>query len=81
MSLLFQPMNIGTLALSNRIVIAPMCQYSAVDGVANEHHYVHLGRFPPGGHGLVVVDAAAGVPGGRLTASYTHLTLPTKDQR
>ena len=45
MSLLFTPLTIGELSLENRIVIAPMCQYSAVDGSATDWHMIHLGHL------------------------------------
>ena len=44
MSRLFEPLMIGNLRLTNRIVIAPMCQYSAIDGSAGDWHMIHLGR-------------------------------------
>ena len=45
MSLLFSPLSLGPLALSNRIVIAPMCQYSAHDGCVTDWHHIHLGNL------------------------------------
>ena len=67
MSLLFQPMNIGTLALSNRIVIAPMCQYSAIDGNAQDWHLMHLGHLAMSGAGMMIIEATAVSPEGRIT--------------
>jgi len=67
MTQLFTPFKLRDLTLPNRLVVSPMCQYSAVDGLANEHHYVHLGRFALGGYGLVMVEATAVVPEGRIT--------------
>ena len=66
-SKLFQPLTIGSVHLKNRIVVAPMCQYSATDGFANDWHLVHLGRFAMGGAGTVMVEATAVVPEGRIT--------------
>jgi 2,4-dienoyl-CoA reductase-like NADH-dependent reductase (Old Yellow Enzyme family) len=67
MSLLFEPMNIGTLALSNRIVIAPMCQYSAIDGNAQDWHLMHLGHLAMSGAGMMIIEATAISPEGRIT--------------
>ncbi|HEX3138432.1 MAG TPA: NADH:flavin oxidoreductase/NADH oxidase [Rhizobacter sp.] len=64
---LLQPLALRSLSLRNRIVIAPMCMYSATDGVANDFHLVHLGRFALGGAGLVIVEATAVQPEGRIT--------------
>jgi 2,4-dienoyl-CoA reductase-like NADH-dependent reductase (Old Yellow Enzyme family) len=64
---LFETTKIRDLALRNRLVVAPMCQYSAHDGFANDHHLIHLGRFAMGGFGLVIVEATGVVPGGRIT--------------
>ena len=66
-SKLFQPITIGSVNLKNRIVVAPMCQYSATDGFANDWHLVHLGRFAMGGAGMVMVEATAVVAQGRIT--------------
>ena len=67
MSALFQPFQIGELALENRIVIAPMCQYSAVDGNATDWHAIHLGHLALSGAGLLIVEATAVTPEGRIT--------------
>lgn len=67
MSLLFQPITIRNLTLRNRIVVSPMCQYSATDGFANDWHLVHLGSRAIGGAGLVIAEAAAISPEGRIT--------------
>jgi 2,4-dienoyl-CoA reductase-like NADH-dependent reductase (Old Yellow Enzyme family) len=53
MSNLFQPLRIGSIELKNRIVVSPMCQYSSVDGFANDWHLVHLGSRADGGAALV----------------------------
>ncbi|GHG54766.1 oxidoreductase [Flavimobilis marinus] len=65
--LLFQPMTLRGLTLRNRVWLAPMCQYSAVDGVVNDWHVVHLGARAQGGFGLVLAEATAVVPEGRIT--------------
>ena len=67
MSLLFQPWDLGGLRLSNRIVIAPMCQYSAADGVPGDWHMVHLGHLAHAGAGLFILEATAVTPDGRIT--------------
>ncbi|HQT81187.1 MAG: oxidoreductase [Ferrovum sp. 37-45-19] len=67
MSLLFSPYQLGSLSLANRLVIAPMCQYSAVDGIAQDWHLMHLGRLAISGAGLVIVEATGVNPEGRIT--------------
>jgi 2,4-dienoyl-CoA reductase-like NADH-dependent reductase (Old Yellow Enzyme family) len=67
MSQLFSPHAIGRLQLPNRIVIAPMCQYSAIDGDANDWHLMHLGKLALSGAGLLIVEATAVEPEGRIT--------------
>jgi 2,4-dienoyl-CoA reductase-like NADH-dependent reductase (Old Yellow Enzyme family) len=64
---LFSPFTVRSVTLRNRIGVSPMCQYSATDGVANEWHYVHLGSRAVGGAGLVIVEATAVSPEGRIT--------------
>ena len=54
---LLTPFTARGLTLKNRIVISPMCQYSAIDGVVSDWHLVHLGRFAIGGAALVFVEA------------------------
>ncbi|HEY0218993.1 MAG TPA: oxidoreductase, partial [Afipia sp.] len=66
-SALFKPWKLGSLALPNRIVIAPMCEYSAEDGNATDWHMIHLGHLALSGAGLLVVEATAVVPEGRIT--------------
>lgn len=73
MSKLTSPVTLRDLTLRNRTVVAPMCQYSSVDGFANDWHSVHLGRFGIGGFGLVIFEATAVVPEGRIT--YADLGL------
>src|SRR3984957_17689369 len=55
------------VALRNRIVMSPMCQYSAVEGMANDWHLVHLGSRAVGGVALVMVEATAVAPGGGIS--------------
>ena len=66
-SLLFEPLRLRGVTLRNRIAVSPMCQYSAVDGFANDWHLVHLGSRAVGGAGLVVMEATAVEPRGRIT--------------
>ena len=65
--MLFTPIKIGNLEISNRIVIAPMCQYSAVDGVMTDWHTQHLMQLGYSGAGLVMVEATAVERSGRIT--------------
>lgn len=64
---LFSPITLRDLTLRNRVWVAPMCQYSAVDGVPNDWHLVHLGSFARGGAGLVLTEATAVSPEGRIS--------------
>ncbi len=68
MPALFQPFKIGQLELDNRIVIAPMCQYSAQDGNAVDWHLIHLGHLALSGAALLIIEATAVVEEGRITA-------------
>jgi 2,4-dienoyl-CoA reductase-like NADH-dependent reductase (Old Yellow Enzyme family) len=67
MSHLFTPLTLGGLTLANRIVIAPMCQYSAQDGCAGDWHMIHLGSLALSGAGLLIIEATAVSPEGRIT--------------
>ncbi|MCW2836598.1 MAG: NADH:flavin oxidoreductase/NADH oxidase, partial [Marmoricola sp.] len=67
MSKLFEPITLRSLTVRNRVWLAPMCQYSATDGVPHDWHLVHLGARATGGFGLVLTEAAAVVPEGRIT--------------
>lgn len=67
MAHLFDPYQIGNLDLANRIAIAPMCQYSAEDGSATDWHMIHLGHLALSGAGLLIVEATAVSPEGRIT--------------
>lgn len=64
---LFTPIKISDLALENRIVIAPMCQYSAENGCMTDWHKIHLGTLALSGAGLLIIEATAVVPEGRIT--------------
>lgn len=67
MSKLFSPIQLNQLTLANRIIIAPMCQYSAVDGQANSWHRIHYGTLALSGAGLLIVEATAVEPEGRIS--------------
>lgn len=67
MSHLFSPFTLKSVSFRNRIVISPMCQYSSVDGFATDWHLVHLGSRATGGAGLVIAEATAVSPEGRIT--------------
>jgi 2,4-dienoyl-CoA reductase-like NADH-dependent reductase (Old Yellow Enzyme family) len=66
-SKLFSPLQIKSITLKNRIVISPMCQYSSVDGFASDWHLVHLGSRASGGAGLIIQEATAVSPEGRIS--------------
>jgi anthraniloyl-CoA monooxygenase len=70
---MFQPVRIGDLELDNRVVVSPMDMYSAVDGVANDFHLVHLGSKALGGAGLVMTEMIGTSPEGRITLGCTGL--------
>jgi 2,4-dienoyl-CoA reductase-like NADH-dependent reductase (Old Yellow Enzyme family) len=67
MSKLFEPLTLRGITLKNRIVVSPMCQYSAVDGFANDWHLVHLGSRAVGGAALIIQEATAVSPEGRIS--------------
>jgi 2,4-dienoyl-CoA reductase-like NADH-dependent reductase (Old Yellow Enzyme family) len=67
MSKLFSTLRIKNVTLKNRIVMSPMCQYSSIDGFSNEWHMVHLGTRAVGGIGLIIAEASAVSPEGRIT--------------
>lgn len=67
MAALFEPLTIRNLTLKNRIVVSPMCEYSSIDGFANDWHLVHLGSRAVGGAGLIITEATAVSPEGRIT--------------
>src|SRR5438874_9836327 len=67
MSMLFTPVTIRGVTLRNRVVVSPMCEYSSRDGYANDWHLVHLGSRAVGGAGLVLTEATAVLPEGRIS--------------
>ena len=67
MSMLFSPISLGPMALANRIDIAPMCQYSADEGLATDWHMIHLGHLALSGAGLLTIEATAVNPEGRIS--------------
>ncbi len=70
---LFEPLTLRDIILPNRIAMSPMCQYSAVDGLPNNWHLVHLGARATGGVGLVITEASAVEPRGRISPGDTGL--------
>src|SRR6478672_794758 len=66
MSHLCSPLSLRGVTLRNRIGVSPMCQYSSEDGLANDWHLVHLGTRAVGGAGLVIMEATAVTPEGRI---------------
>ena len=67
MTHLFDPLTIRGLTLANRVFVSPMCEYSSVDGFATDWHLVHLGSRAVGGAGLVLTEATAVLPEGRIS--------------
>ncbi|PCE14899.1 oxidoreductase [Microbacterium sp. SZ1] len=67
MSILFSPATFRSVTVRNRLWVSPMCMYSAVDGVVQEWHHTHLAQFASGGAGLVIAEATAVVPEGRIS--------------
>ena len=72
-SQLFQPIKLRGLELTNRIVVSPMCQYSATDGTASDWHIMHLGQYAVSGVGLVLTEATGVVPEGRISPNCLGL--------
>jgi len=73
MSRLFTPLTLRDVTVRNRLWVSPMCQYSAVDGVPQEWHHTHLAQFASGGAGLVMAEATAVSPEGRISPEDTGL--------
>ena len=73
MTQLFSPAQIGRLKLENRVVIAPMCQYSAENGKVTAWHRIHLGQLAFSGAGLLIIEASAVEPAGRITPADVGL--------
>ncbi|MGN6782986.1 MAG: NADH:flavin oxidoreductase/NADH oxidase, partial [Marmoricola sp.] len=80
MSQLFSPITLRQTVVRNRVWVSPMCQYSAVDGVPNDWHLVHLGAFARGGAGLVFTEATAVVPEGRISPEDTGIWNDAQQQ-
>lgn len=72
-SALFSPLDIRGLSISNRIIVAPMCQYTASNGTVGDWHIMHLGQFAVSGPGLVFVEATGVEPEGRITPGCVGL--------
>ncbi|GAB7100589.1 NADH:flavin oxidoreductase/NADH oxidase [Thermobifida fusca] len=70
---LFEPLKLRDTLIPNRVWVSPMCQYSAHNGVPNDWHLVHLGQFALGGAGLVIAEATAVVPEGRISPADAGL--------
>jgi 2,4-dienoyl-CoA reductase-like NADH-dependent reductase (Old Yellow Enzyme family) len=73
MSALFTPFTLRSVVVPNRIVISPMCQYSAADGAASAWHLIHLGHLALSGAGMLVIEATAVEPEGRITPACLGL--------
>lgn len=73
MSILFSPLTIRSRTFRNRLWVSPMCMYSAVDGVPQEWHHTHLAQFASGGAGLIIAEATAVLPEGRISPRDTGL--------
>jgi len=71
--LLFRPLVVRGVTFPNRVVISPMCLYSAVDGKVNDFHFVHMSKFAVGGAGLIFLEATAVTRAGRITHFDTGL--------
>ena len=67
MAHLFDPLTIRDVEFANRVFVSPMCQYSSTDGLPNDWHLVHLGSRAIGGAGLVMTEATAVLPEGRIS--------------
>jgi len=67
MSKLFSPFELREITFRNRVFVSPMCQYSSIEGMPTDWHLVHLGSRAVGGAGLVMVEATAVVPEGRIS--------------
>jgi len=75
MASLFQTLRLKDILLRNRIAVAPMCQYSSDNGFPNDWHFVHLGSRAVGGAGLVIVEATAVSPEGRISPADSGIYL------
>jgi 2,4-dienoyl-CoA reductase-like NADH-dependent reductase (Old Yellow Enzyme family) len=77
---LFTPIQLGGLTLPNRIVVSPMCQYSAHEGSMSDWHLMHLGQFAVSGAGLTMVEATGVTPEGRISHGCTGLYSDANEQ-
>src|SRR5262245_59550148 len=75
MAMLFDEYQLKDVKLRNRIAVSPMCQYSSDNGYPNDWHFVHLGSRAVGGAGLVVVEATAVSPEGRISPADSGIYL------
>lgn len=78
MSLLFSPLTIRETTFRNRLWVSPMCMYSAEDGIPGDWQHTHLAQFASGGAGLIVAEASAVLPEGRITPRCTGLWNDTQ---
>jgi len=78
MSKIYQPITVKSVTFRNRIGMSPMCQYSSVNGFANDWHFVHYGTRAVGGAGLILVEATAVAPEGRITPADLGLWNDTQ---
>lgn len=76
MPILFTPLKIKNITFRNRLVVSPMCQYSCVDGFATDWHLVHLGSRAVGGAGLIIQEATAVSPEGRISPDDLGIWRP-----
>jgi len=67
MTHLFDPLNIRDITFANRVFVSPMCEYSSTDGYVSDWHFVHLGSRAVGGAGMVLTEATAVLPEGRIS--------------
>ena len=78
MSKLFTPLSIGALELENRIIVAPMCQYSAKDGAPNDWHKAHFAQFAMSGAGLFITEVEVAAMRATVDASSEIRTCRTQ---
>jgi hypothetical protein len=71
--LLFQPFTVKDLTIPNRVIVAPMCMYSSKDGFMTDYHLAHLGSFAISGAGLILAEATAVEPRGRISPADTGI--------
>lgn len=77
-SQLFSPLKVRGVEFKNRVWVSPMCQYSAIDGVVGTWHIVHLGSFATGGVGMIMVEATAVMPNGRISVGCSGIWNETQ---